>query len=958
MPRPARLVSLAIGLVTVLSACSDPTHTDLPPAGNVTYRGSFASGTVRGTISLTSGSPATGTLTVDGQSPVSLSGTFAAKSVGANASGTIAPTASASDAARLSVSTAATAAATPTFTLAGGGFTVQATVAGGAAAGTVSGPGLDTPANLAAVAAAPTATVSRYCGVFMGDDSGMIEVITTGGVAVIAVTGMGGGYVLTGTSSGSSITASATGGQPPNTVTADLTVSGESVSGTGRSTLYPTQRVTLAASTGGCAAAAQAPPFDSYLGVVSAAGNSGDLQLTPTSPATGSMTWKGATIRLSGTYANGAFDVSGGGFIVRATASGANLTGTLNNASLGIVGNAFTGLGSSPSSRAVRFCGTYTSAQTSGKLVYVVNGSLHNGVILTATAALPISGTVGSNFIYAAYLNKWYVAGQTSGSSYTGTWTNDLGLAGAWTASPCSVPAAPVASVTVNQSTANIFIGATQTFTAEARDASGAVVAGRTIAWSTSDANIATVSPSGVVTAIGSGTATITAFTLDGVAGTLVVTVPARIGSIDLNPASLTLVVGGTQAMSATMRDFGGNIVTGRAIAWSSSNVAVASISAAGVVTGASIGTANISASADAGNIVVTTTVTVNAAPPKFVQIGAGSAFTCGLINNGAVYCWGINGYSQLGNVASYPIYSPTRVLGGLSFTDIAVGLNHACGRTAAGAVYCWGDVMFNQFSAVAAPTLFSGGLSLAEVSAGTATCGRTTNSVVYCWGFNSAGQLGDGTTISRATPAPIAGGVLLASVIAGVGTSCGITSSGAAFCWGANGRGQIGDGSTETRLTPVPVTGGLTFTMVKSGAGGQTCGLASGGAMYCWGEGTLIGDGTNVSRASPTLVASHPPFTDFVVGGSHTCALTSAGAAYCWGRNGWGELGDGTLLPRLTPTLVAGGVAFVKLSAGDMHTCGLTSAGDAYCWGNNSTGAIGDGSTFARLVPTLVKFP
>ena len=194
--------------------------------------------------------------------------------------------------------------------------------------------------------------------------------------------------------------------------------------------------------------------------------------------------------------------------------------------------------------------------------------------------------------------------------------------------------------------------------------------------------------------------------------------------------------------------------------------------------------------------------------------------------------------------------------------------------------------------------------------------------------------------------------------MIAGVGTSCGITSSGAAFCWGANGRGQIGDGSTETRLTPVPVTGGLTFTMVKSGAGGQTCGLASGGAMYCWGEGTLIGDGTNVSRASPTLVASHPPFTDFVVGGSHTCALTSAGAAYCWGRNGWGELGDGTLLPRLTPTLVAGGVAFVKLSAGDMHTCGLTSAGDAYCWGNNSTGAIGDGSTFARLVPTLVKFP
>lgn len=224
----------------------------------------------------------------------------------------------------------------------------------------------------------------------------------------------------------------------------------------------------------------------------------------------------------------------------------------------------------------------------------------------------------------------------------------------------------------------------------------------------------------------------------------------------------------------------------------------------------------------------------------------------------------------------------------------------------------------------------------------------------VKCWGANGTGELGNGTTTSKAAPSTITGDRQFTTVAASGATSCGLDGAGKAWCWGWHGWAYGGPNTIVTE--PFALPGGLSFTQFVD-FGLTKCGLQSSGQVWCWGGGWngQRGDGTTSSSPGPTRVLISDPVTQISAKfGEHGCALSAASDLYCWGMNQYGQLGDGTLVNRSSPIKIAS-FKFSSVSAGNAHTCALATDGTAYCWGRNVNGQLGDGTTADKKVPTPV---
>ena len=129
-------------------------------------------------------------------------------------------------------------------------------------------------------------------------------------------------------------------------------------------------------------------------------------------------------------------------------------------------------------------------------------------------------------------------------------------------------------------------LGATEQLTAEVRDQNGNAMAGAAVSWASSAASVATVSSTGLVTAVGNGTATITA-TAGSASGSATVTVAQEVSAVAVSPAADTLVAGDTLRLAAEADDANGHTVAGAEFTWASSDTLVAVVDDAGLVTGA-----------------------------------------------------------------------------------------------------------------------------------------------------------------------------------------------------------------------------------------------------------------------------------------------------------------------------------------------------------------------------------
>ncbi len=245
-----------------------------------------------------------------------------------------------------------------------------------------------------------------------------------------------------------------------------------------------------------------------------------------------------------------------------------------------------------------------------------------------------------------------------------------------------------IGSVQVTPSLANVIIGQSVDLAAVVRNAAGAVVA-RDVVWSSSNSAIAVVSSSGRVRAIAIGTAQITA-TVDGVVGTAGISVlPIPVASVSVALATTTLNVGQTTQATATLRDSNGNVLTGRAIAWTTSNAAVATVSSTGLVTAVSGGTANIIATSEnvTANAAVTVTQVAGTLGMQREPAGAvsGAPFTTqpivrildaqgNLVTTGPGSTLAVTAVRQAGSATLSGTTTVNAVAGVATFTNLAFG--------------------------------------------------------------------------------------------------------------------------------------------------------------------------------------------------------------------------------------------------------------------------------------------
>jgi alpha-tubulin suppressor-like RCC1 family protein len=164
-----------------------------------------------------------------------------------------------------------------------------------------------------------------------------------------------------------------------------------------------------------------------------------------------------------------------------------------------------------------------------------------------------------------------------------------------------------------------------------------------------------------------------------------------------------------------------------------------------------------------------------------FASLHVSVSYICGLDAAGAAYCWGTrNDFGEMGIGSTVdPILIPTPAAVGLTFAsldedDTNRSFKSTCGVTPAGAGWCWGANGFGQLGALSnescqpvappfssacstSPVPVNGGIQFSQITVGgDHTCGLAVDGAVYCWGRNHVGQLGDGTLTDRIVPSPV----------------------------------------------------------------------------------------------------------------------------------------------------------------------------------------------------------
>ncbi|KAM6141107.1 LOW QUALITY PROTEIN: RCC1 and BTB domain-containing protein 1 [Pterocles gutturalis] len=231
---------------------------------------------------------------------------------------------------------------------------------------------------------------------------------------------------------------------------------------------------------------------------------------------------------------------------------------------------------------------------------------------------------------------------------------------------------------------------------------------------------------------------------------------------------------------------------------------------------------------------------------------------------DGQVYAWGHNGYSQLGNGTTSQGITPVQVCTNLllkKVVEVACGSHHSMALS------------------------FDGDL--------------------YAWGYNNCGQVGSGSTANQPTPRRISNclqGKMVVGIACGQTSSMAVVNNGEVYGWGYNGNGQLGLGNNGNQLTPCRVAAlqGVCIMQIACGYA-HTLALTDEGLLYAWGANTYgqLGTGNKGNQLSPVQILMEKERVVEIAAchSAHTSAAKTSGQVYMWGQC----RGQSVILPHLT---------------------------------------------------------
>ncbi|MBF0441385.1 MAG: hypothetical protein HQK54_05725 [Oligoflexales bacterium] len=364
----------------------------------------------------------------------------------------------------------------------------------------------------------------------------------------------------------------------------------------------------------------------------------------------------------------------------------------------------------------------------------------------------------------------------------------------------------------------------------------------------------------------------------------------------------------------------------------------------------------------------------------KAVAISSKGLYTCALMDNGAVRCWGTILDS---NYEAHTFVTPTAIGQVAGAVAIANGDGHACALIADGTVKCWGNGGLGQLGNRSASSNFTSAVQVEGIrdaikiaSGWFHSCAILKDKTVKCWGHvdlqnNTSGIpftlenakdvdslfLGDdiicylpssqplecrGYTLSVVSDFPmndLADAVSISLMDNYFRYYCATLKDGTVKCWGDNNYCQLGNVTIDPAQFFSPCFG-------------------SSGISPCRNETRPV---TAISISDPIAMATSI---------NANCALIQSGKVNCWGSNRYGLLGvPADRTPKFNNTFLETGSCLpvevenvsqaISIAGGYYHYCALIFDGTVKCWGSNGWGQMGTGnmSTNVVYIPVSVNF-